>query len=93
MEAVKFTKAEWQTLKQAEPILSKLYYGKYLSNCPTPLVKELIAIYQRVTGTKTPICPHCSKDIANTLTYLARRYFTENKQATKPKRMVKKNKI
>ena len=90
---VNFTKEEWETLKQAEPVLSKLYYGKYLSNCPTPLVKELIAIYQRVTGSKSPICPHCSKDIANTLTYLARRYFTENKQATKPKRMVKKNKI
>lgn len=90
---VNFTKEEWETLKQAEPVLSKLYYGKYLSNCPTPLVKELIAIYQRVTGSKSPICPHCSKDIANALTYLARRYFTENKQATKPKRMVKKNKI
>lgn len=90
---VNFTKEEWETLKQAESVLSKLYYGKYLSNCPTPLVKELIAIYQRVTGSKSPICHHCSKDIANTLTYLARRYFTENKQATKPKRMVKKNKI
>ena len=90
---VNFTKEEWETLKQAESVLSKLYYGKYLSNCPTLLVKQLIAIYQRVTGSKSPICPHCSKDIANTLTYLARRYFTENKQATKPKRMVKKNKI
>ena len=90
---VNFTKEEWETLKQAESVLSKLYYGKYLSNCPTPLVKQLIAIYQRVIGSKSPICPHCSKDIANTLTYLARRYFTENKQATKPKRMVKKNKI
>ena len=90
---VNFTKDEWETLKQAESVLSKLYYGKYLSNCPTPLVKQLIAIYQRVTGSKSPICPHCSKDIANPLTYLARRYFTENKQVTKPKRMVKKNKI
>lgn len=87
-----FTKEEWETLKQAESVLSKLYYGKYLSNCPTPLVKKLIAIYQRVTGSKSPICPHCSKDIANTLTYLARRYFTENKQATKPKRTTKINK-
>lgn len=90
---VNFTKEEWKILEQAESVLSKLYYGKYLSNCPTPLVKQLIAIYQRVTGSKSPICPHCSKDIANTLTYLARRYFTENKQATKPKKVIKKNKI
>jgi hypothetical protein len=88
-----FTKEEWETLKQAESVLSKLYYGKYLSNCPTPLIKQLIAIYQRATGSKSSICPHCSKDIANTLTYLARRYFTENKQAVKPKKVVKKNKI
>ena len=93
MELINFTKEEWATLKQAESILSKLYYGKYLSNCPTPLLKELIAIYQRVTGSRAHICPHCSKDIAHTLGYLARRYFEENAKATKPKRTVKKNKV
>lgn len=90
METIAFTTEELETLKQAEPQLMRYHYGKYVSGCSTTLFNKLAEIYKRHTGQTRRICSYCTGDIADVFGYLARRYFAENTQAGKPKRVTKK---
>lgn len=90
METIRFTAEELATLKEAEPQLMRYHYGKYVSGCSTALFARLAEIYKRHTGQTRKICSYCQGDIAEVFGYLARRYFTENPQAPKPKRVTKR---
>lgn len=90
METIRFTAEELATLKEAEVQLTRFYYAKYVSGCSTALFAKLADIYKRHTGQTRKICSYCQGDIAEVLGYLAKRYFAENTQAAKPKRVTKK---
>lgn len=92
METIAFTAEELATLKEAEPQLMRYHYGKYVSGCSAALFNRLAEIYKRHTGQTRRICSYCTGDIADVFGYLARRYFAENTQAGKPKRVTKRNK-
>lgn len=91
--AMIFSKEEWATLQEAEPILMRWYRARYVSGCSQSMAARLIEIYNaHATGGKRRLKPSCAQCVAEVVQYLSHAYVAEVERLKASSNGTKKNK-